>query len=137
MRHVWTLTAFGRLPCMSSSMKSSPVRMSAPACCSLTSTASSRPGSVCVTRTWPRVIAAATRKVPVSMRSGRIAVLARRCRLSTPSTTIVAVPAPRILAPIARQAARQIDDFRFARGVLEHGRALGQRPRPSSGSRCR
>ncbi|MNF96345.1 hypothetical protein D3C84_791320 [compost metagenome] len=58
---VRTLTAFGRLPCMFSSIQSSPVVISAPASLSFSSTASRMVGSVSLTFTRPPVAAAATR----------------------------------------------------------------------------
>ncbi len=92
-------TARGRRPPMPSSIQSGPVRMSAPASRSLIRTASRDSGSARLSRTEPPVIAAATRYVPVSMRSGRIAWFALESD-STPSTRIVLLPAPEICAPM-------------------------------------
>src|SRR5574337_548479 len=97
---VLMLTAFGRRPPMSSSIQSSPVEMCAPASSSLASTASSVLARAWRARTLPPVIAAPTRKVPVSMRSGSTLY-------STPCITKLELPAPSICAPIAiRQCAR-------------------------------
>jgi len=57
-------------------------------------------------RWWMPLAAAATRKVPVSMRSGITRWLAP-CSSRTPSITMRSLPAPAIRAPIAfRQSAR-------------------------------
>ncbi len=91
---------------MSSSIQSAPVLMSAPASASLSSTASRMLGSARLTRTRPRVIAPATRKVPVSMRSGSTRCSAPPSR-STPSTVMTVLPAPEMRAPMRlRKAAR-------------------------------
>ena len=83
-----------------------PVSICAPASCSFTNTASSVPGRACVVRTLPPVIAAATKKVPVSMRSATTEKSAA-CMRSTPSMVMVLVPAPLTFAPIAfRKSAR-------------------------------
>ena len=66
-------TALGRLPCMSSSIQSSPVVTDAPISLNLSSTGPIKLGSVCVVRTRPPVIAAAARYEPVSMRSATTA----------------------------------------------------------------
>ncbi|MCY1180427.1 hypothetical protein D9M73_208690 [compost metagenome] len=58
---VRTLTAFGRLPCMFSSIQSSPQVISAPDSRSFSRTASRMVGSVSLTFTRPPVTAAATR----------------------------------------------------------------------------
>ena len=88
--------------------------------------ASSDSGAAPVRRTLPPVAAAAARKVPVSMRSG-----ITRCSAPpserTPSMRITSLPAPSIFAPIAIEAARQVDHLGLARRVLEHRRALGER----------
>ena len=102
------LTAFGRLPCMSRVMVSSVVSIFAPASTSLDSTASMVFGRARLTVTLPPVIAAATRKVPVSMRSGSTSWRPPD-RRSTPSITRRAVPRPSIFAPSAiRQCARSV-----------------------------
>ena len=79
-------------------------------------------------RTWPPVMAPATRKVPVSMRSGCTSYRVP-CSLCTPSITMRSVPAPLDLRAHGDQEIRQVDHLRFARRVLEHGLALGQRRR--------
>ncbi|MNC88964.1 hypothetical protein D3C83_48470 [compost metagenome] len=66
---VRTLTAFNA-PLAFSAIQSAPVSMLAPASRSLSSTASSMSGRAPVSLTLPPVAAAATRNVPVSMRSG-------------------------------------------------------------------
>ena len=99
-------TARSSRSCMSRSIQSSPTLICAPASSSLPSTADKVCGRACRARTWPRVIAAAARKVPVSMRSGSTAYSAP-CSRSTPSMTMVEVPAPSMCAPMAiRQWAR-------------------------------
>ena len=78
----------------------------APASRSLSTTASSTRALVLRKRTDPPVAAAATRKVPVSMRSGMMRCSAPASAL-TPSIVIVSLPAPSMFAPIAlRQFAR-------------------------------
>ena len=102
------LTAFGRLPCMSRVMLSAVVSIFAPASVSLSSTASSVSGRALRAVTLPPVIAAATRKVPVSMRSGTTEWRPPP-RRSTPWMTMRDVPAPSIFAPSAlRHSARSV-----------------------------
>ncbi len=99
------LTARGRPPARSL-IQSAPTWTSAPASRSFSSTASSVSGAAPVSRTSPPQAAAATRKVPVSIRSGSTRCCAP-CSRSTPSITMRSVPAPRMRAPIAfRQRAR-------------------------------
>lgn len=102
------LTARGRLPCMSRVTLSAVVVIVAPASVSLSSTASRVSGRARRTVTLPPVIAAATKKVPVSMRSGSTAWWPPP-RRSTPCTVMRGVPAPSICAPSAiRQSARSV-----------------------------
>ena len=91
---------------MSSSIQSSPVLMCAPASSSLASTASSVSARAPRARTLPPVIAAATRKVPVSMRSGSTSY-SRAVQALDALDDHGRVPAPSICAPMAiRQLAR-------------------------------
>ncbi len=98
-------TARGR-PRMRRRMRSSSVSISAPASRSFASTASSVSGRAPVNVTSPPVAAAATRNVPVSIRSGITGYVAP-CSCSTPWIVMMSVPAPSTFAPIAfRQFAR-------------------------------
>ena len=102
------LTARGLRPPMSTVMLSAVVVTSAPASASLSSTASSVSGRALRAVTRPPVIAAATRKVPVSIRSGSTRWRPPD-RRSTPWMVIREVPAPSIRAPSAlRQSARSV-----------------------------
>ena len=76
--------------------------------------------------TSPPAAAAAAANVPVSMRSGMTACVAP-CSFDTPSIVMRSEPAPVMRAPIAPQARGEIDDLGLARGVLEHGDAVGER----------
>ena len=67
---VRTSTDFSARPRMSTSTQLSPTPTLAPASSSLARTASRWSGRVFLMRTWPPVIAPATRYVPLSMRSG-------------------------------------------------------------------
>ena len=56
----------------------------------------------------------------------------RRSSRSTPSTVMVEVPSPSICAPIAPQAAGEVDDLGLARRALDHGRARWRASPPST-----
>lgn len=70
----------------------------APASRNLSITASKVSALVFLHSMRPPEMAAATKKVPVSMRSGTM-LCSQPPKRSTPSTVIVSVPAPTILAP--------------------------------------
>ena len=95
---VWIFTAFARLFCISKQIQSSPTSICAPASFNFDMTASSRFGSVLRQVIFPFEIAAATKKVPVSIRSETISCVPPP-KLSTPSISMRIVPAPVILAP--------------------------------------
>ncbi len=111
---VWKLTAFGRLPIISSSIQSSPRVTSAPISSNFSKTDSISVGSVCVVFTRPPVMAAAAKYEPVSIRSATTAY-SQPCSFSTPVTTKVSVSKPSIFAPIAINI--------FARSVISGSRA--------------
>ena len=99
-------TARARRPPMSRVMRSPSTSIEAPASRSLSSTESSVSARLPVVVTRPPVIAAAIRKVPVSIRSGSTSWLPP-CSFSTPWTTIRPLPACSMFAPRAlRQSAR-------------------------------
>ncbi len=77
------------------------------------------------TCTSPPVIAAATRSVPASIRSGMTECSTPVSR-DTPSIVMMSVPAPWIRAPMRDQRPGEILDLRLAGGVLQHRRPLGE-----------
>ena len=109
-------------------MRSSVTVTADPASSSLASIADMWRGSAPVTVTSPPVMAAATSRVPASMRSGMT-----RCRAppssGTPSISMRSVPAPSMRAPMADEQPRQVAHLRLPRRVLDHGGALGERGR--------
>ena len=75
------------------------------------------------------------RKVPVSMRSG-ITGWRAAVEPGTPSISMRRCRRRLILAPIV-EAIGEVGDLRLARGVLDHGRALGEARPPSAPCGCR
>ena len=93
------LTAFGRLPSISRVIVSSVTSTWAPASRNLSITASKVLALVFLQTIRPPEIAAATKNVPVSIRSGTT-LCSQPVKRSTPSIVMASEPAPLIFAPI-------------------------------------